>query len=67
MASGLDATKTPARPSHESLETTGGQATEITETPLEHVDHEAMESAKRAQNRLHNDEGKNPGSQIFTK
>ena len=67
MASGLDATKTPERPSHESLETTGGQATEITETPLEHVDHEAMESAKRAQNRLHNDEGKNPGSQIFTK
>ena len=67
MASGLDATKTPARPSHESVESTGGQATEITETPLEHVDHEAMESAKRAQNRLHNDEGSLPGSQIFTK
>ncbi len=67
MASGLDSTKTPARPSHESLEKTGGQATEITETPLERVDHEAMESAKRAQNRLHDDEGKIPGSQIFTK
>ncbi len=67
MASGLDATKTPARPSHEALETTGGQATEIAETPLEHVDHEAMESAKRAQNRIHADEGKNPGTQIFTK
>ena len=67
MASGLDATKTPARPSHESVESTGGQTTEITETPLEHVDHEAMESAKRAQNRLHNDEGSLPGSQIFTK
>lgn len=67
MASGLDTTKTPARPSHEAVETTGGQATEITETPLEHVDHEAMESAKRAQNRIHADEGKNPGTQIFTK
>lgn len=67
MASGLDTTKTPARPSHEAVETTGGQATEITETPLEHVDHEAMESAKRAQNRIHADEGKNPGNQIFTK
>lgn len=67
MASGLDATKSPARPSHESLETTGGQATEITETPIEHADHEAMESAKRAQNRLHDNESKNPGSQIFTK
>ena len=67
MASGLDATKTGARPSHESIESTGGQATEITETPLEHVDHEAMESAKRAQNRIHHNEGQTPGSQIFTK
>ena len=67
MALGLDTTKTPARPSHEAIETTGGQATEITETPLEHADHEAMESAKRAQNRIHADEGKTPGSQIFTK
>ena len=67
MASGLDTTKTPARPSHESVESTGGQATEVAETPLERVDHEAMESAKRAQNRIHADEGKNPGSQIFTK
>ena len=67
MASGLDTTKTGARPSHEAVESTGGQATELTETPLEHVDHEAMESAKRAQNRIHADEGKNPGTQIFTK
>ena len=67
MASGLDETKTAARPSHEAIEETGGQATEITETPLERVDHEAMESAKRAQNRMHSDEGTLPGSQIFTK
>ncbi len=67
MAQGLDSTKTGGRPSHESIESTGGQATELTETPLEHVDHEAMESAKRAQNRIHADEGKNPGTQIFTK
>ncbi len=67
MASGLDSSKAAARPSHESIETTGGQATEITETPLEHADHEAMESAKRAQNRIHANEGRTPGSQIFTK
>ncbi len=67
MASGLDTTKTAARPSHEAVESTGGQATELTETPLEHADHEAMESAKRAQNRIHSNEGKNPGTQIFTK
>lgn len=67
MAQGLNSSKSPARPSHEAVETTGGQATEVTETPLERVDHEAMESAKRAQNRIHEDEGRVPGSQIFTK
>ena len=67
MASGLDSTKTGARPSHESIETTGGEATDVVETPLEHADHEAMNSAKRAQNRIHADEGKNPGNQIFSK
>ncbi len=67
MAQGLDTTKTPARPSHEAIEETGGQATDITDTPIERADHSAMESAKRAQNRIHADEGKNPGTQIFTK
>ncbi len=67
MASGLDSTKTGARPSHESIESTGGNATGVAETPMERVGHEAMESAKRAQNRIHADEGKNPGTQIFTK
>jgi hypothetical protein len=67
MAIGLDSTKTAARPSHEAIESTGGNATGIAETPLERVDHEAMESAKRAQNRMKANEGKNPGTQIFTK
>lgn len=67
MASGLDSTKTPGRPSHEAIESTGGEATGIGETPAQHVDHEAMESAKRAQNRIHANEGKNPGTSIFTK
>ncbi len=67
MSQGLDSTKTGARPSHEAVESTGGSATDVTKTPLEHVDHEAMDSAKRAQNRIHADEGKNPGTQIFTK
>jgi hypothetical protein len=67
MAIGLDSTKTGARPSHEAIESTGGQATEGTETKADRLDHEAMESAKRAQNRIHSDETKNPGSSIFTK
>ena len=67
MASGLDSTKTGARPSHEAIESTGGEATEAGETPIQRVDKEAMESAKRAQNRIHDNETKNPGNSIFTK
>jgi hypothetical protein len=67
MASGLDSTKTGARPSHEAIETTGGNATDVAETPLNRVDHSAMESAKRAQNRIHDNEQKNPEDTIFTK
>jgi hypothetical protein len=65
MATGLDSTKTADRPSHEAIESTGGEATEG--TAQERLDREAMESAKRAQNRIHEDETKNPGSSIFTK
>jgi hypothetical protein len=67
MASGLDSTKTGARPSHEAIESTGGNATGVAETPQERLDHVAMDSAKRAQNRIHADEEKNPGTSIFTK
>jgi hypothetical protein len=67
MASGLDSTKTPARPSHEAIESTGGNATNTAEAPRKHLDHEAMESAKRAHNRIHDNEEKNPGSSVFTK
>ena len=67
MASGLDSTKTPARPSHEAIESTGGNATDAAENPRKRLDREAMESAKRAQNRIHNDEEKNPEDTIFTK
>jgi hypothetical protein len=65
MAAGLDSTKTAGRPSHEAIESTGGDAEN--KTPRERVDQEAMESAKRAQNRIHADETKNPGTSIFTK
>ena len=67
MASGLDSTKTPARPSHEAIESTGGNATDATDPARKRLDHEAMESAKRAQNRIHDDEEKNPEDTVFTK
>jgi hypothetical protein len=61
MAQGLDSTKTPGRPSHEAVEETGE------ESEASRLDKSAMESAKRAQNRIHADESKNPGQSIFTK
>lgn len=67
MASGLDSTKTPARPSHEAIESTGGNATNADQSARERLDREAMQSAKRAQNRIHDDEEKNPEDTLFTK
>ncbi|HSU20179.1 MAG TPA: hypothetical protein VLI45_10595 [Acidobacteriaceae bacterium] len=67
MASGLDSTKTGARPSHEAIESSGGSATDVNSSDQKRLDHAAMESAKRGQNRIHNDESKNPGTQEFTK
>jgi hypothetical protein len=62
MAQGLDATKTADRPSHEAIEESGVDDTEVSK-----INRVAMESAKRAQNRIHADEGNIPGSQEFTK
>jgi hypothetical protein len=67
MASGLDSTKTGARPSHEAIESSGGNATDANQSDRKRLDHEAMESAKRAQNRIHDNEQKNPEDTIFTK
>ena len=61
MAQGIDATKTPGRPSHEALEPSGE------ESEKSRLDKVAMESAKRAENRIHSDETNIPGSSIFTK
>jgi hypothetical protein len=61
MAQGIDATKQPGRPSHEAIEETGD------ESESSKLDKMAMESAKRAQNRILSDETRIPGSSIFTK
>lgn len=67
MATGLDSTKTAGRPSHEALESTGSVADAGRQTPQQRLDRSAMQSAKRAQNRIHADEGNIPGTSIFTK
>jgi hypothetical protein len=66
MAQGLDSTKTGARPAHEAIED-GSTATEVGKTDQQKMDHVAMESAKRAQNRIHADEETTPGNSIFSK
>ena len=67
MAQGIDSTKTPARPSHEAVESSTGDATDVAKSEQHKLDHTAMESAKRAQNRIHADEDANPGTDLFTK
>ncbi len=67
MAQGVNATKTGARPSHEALEQKPGGITQEGKTEEEKIDHVAMESAKRASNRIHQNEETTPGNSIFSK
>jgi hypothetical protein len=62
----LNSTKTGARPAHEAIES-NARATEINKIPQQKVDDAAMESAKRAQNRIHANEEKSLGNAIFSK
>jgi hypothetical protein len=66
MAQGLNSTKSAARPSHEAIEkeTT---ANEGNKSDQERMDHAAMQSAKRAQNRIHSNEEMTPSNSTFTK
>ena len=63
----LNSTKSGARPSHEAVESHTGDATDVVKTDEEKLDRVGMESAKRAQNRIHNDEETTPGNTIFSK
>jgi hypothetical protein len=67
MSQGVNATKTGARPSHEALERKPGDVTQEGKTEEEKIDHVAMESAKRASNRIHQNEETTPGNSIFSK
>lgn len=66
MAQGLDSTKTGARPSHEAIEEETS-ATDVGKSDEEKLNHVGMESAKRAQNRIHSNEETTPGNSIFSK
>ncbi|WP_353073808.1 hypothetical protein [Tunturiibacter gelidiferens] len=66
MAQGMNSSKTGARPSHEAIEDES-TATEVGKTDQQKMDHAAMESAKRAQNRIHSNEETTPANSIFSK
>jgi len=66
MAQGLDSTKTAARPSHEAIES-DAPATDVGKTDQQKMDRIGMESAKRAENRIHSNEETTPGNSIFSK
>ncbi len=68
MAQGIDSTKTAARPSHEAIESEHREADgENKESKADKLDSIGMESAKRAQNRLHSNEEVDRKESIFTK
>lgn len=66
MAQGIDSTKTAGRPSHEAIEQEA-DATEAGNSAQSHVDHIAMEAAKRSGNRILSNEESIPSSTIFSK
>jgi len=67
MEQDLKTSKTAARPSHGAIEDKIGTSKLTDETEHEKIDQAAMKGAKRAQNRILNDEGNVPGSTIFSK
>jgi len=66
MAIGVNSSKTGARPAHEAIES-NADATMVGKSEQKKMDHAAMESAKRAENRIHQNEEKTPGNKIFSK
>jgi hypothetical protein len=66
MAQGLNSTKSGSRPSDEAIES-NAPATEANKTEQQKIDDVAMQSAKRANNRIRSNEDTTPGNSIFTK
>lgn len=67
MEQELNSNKTPARPSHQAIENKIGSSKVADRTEREKMDQVGMKAAKRAENRMVNNEEKIPGSKIFSK
>jgi hypothetical protein len=66
MATGVNSTKSAARPSHEAIEQ-GAITTEVGNSDHKKLDHIAMEAAKRSSNRIVSNQEETPDSKIFSK
>jgi hypothetical protein len=67
MAHGLNSTKSPARPARQAIETASENSIDAFQNEHRKISNLAMRAARRAQNRLIDNEGRNPGSSIFSK
>jgi hypothetical protein len=67
MEQDLNSSKTGARPSHGAIEDKIGTSKLTESTKEQKIDQVAMKGAKRAENRILNNEEKIPGSTIFSK
>lgn len=67
MAHGLNSTKSPARPSRQAIETASESSIDAFKNNHRKVSNLAMRVARRAQNRLLDNEERLPGSTIFSK
>jgi hypothetical protein len=67
MAHGLNSSKTPARPSRQAIETASESSIDAFKNQHRKVSNLAMRFARRAQNRILDNEERLPGSTIFSK
>lgn len=67
MEQNLNSNKTPARPSHEAVDTKLRDGKLAGKSDQERMDQTAMKAAKRAENRIVSNEQRVPGDTMFTK
>ena len=67
MAHGFNSSKTFARPAHQAIEKASDDSINEYKSEQRKLDNMAMRLARRAQNRILANEGKTPGTTLFSK
>jgi hypothetical protein len=67
MAHGFSSSKSYARPAHQAIEKSSEDSIDAFKSKHNKLSNLAMRTARRAQNRLIYNEGRNPGSLLFSK